>query len=102
MQKLVKPNSALWQLQQQLKGYMNLQPRLKKLCTASTYSDKVTMLGIVEATFGGQQGYLNDIVKRDLHTPNKSALALEIDKMVAYRAKRKDFDNNRWREMYER
>lgn len=45
---------------------------------------------------------MNDIVKKYLHTPDKSALALENEKMQQYRERRKKFDNDKWEQMYER
>lgn len=58
MKHLIKPNSALWKHRQEDAAedrldMRSLKPRVEALCTGSTFSEKVTMLGIVEATFGG-------------------------------------------------
>ena len=45
------------------------------------------MLGIVEATFGGQKGYLKKIVDKDLKMSKKSGLADEIDKLREFKEK---------------
>lgn len=55
MERLVKPHSEYWasdrpSINAQSK---DLTKRLKKLGDGSEFSDKITMLGIVEATFGG-------------------------------------------------
>jgi hypothetical protein len=47
------------------------------------------MLGIVEATFGGQKGYLNKIVDKELEAKKKSGFNEEIELLKAYREKRK-------------
>ena len=54
MKKLVKPHSQLWEHMKEdnLRG-LTLQKQIKGLCQGSTFADKVSMLGMVEATFGG-------------------------------------------------
>ena len=43
------------------------------------------MLGIVEATFGGQAGYLNEIVRKNLNESDKSKLEQDIELLKQFR-----------------
>ena len=63
------PNSTLWQKEK--------SEKVKSLCDGSNFSDKIQMLGIVEATFGGQEGYLQRIVDGELINVVKSGAAVE-------------------------
>ncbi len=60
------------------------------------------MLGIVEATFGGQQGYLQNIVKQSLKLNSNSGLEYETTKMREFKLRNKRMDDLRWLEMYNR
>lgn len=59
MDQLVKPYSEYWITDQS--DYLGepLKQKIIKLGKGSTFENKIMMLGIVEATFGGQKGYLN-------------------------------------------
>lgn len=59
------------------------------------------MLGIVEATFGGQAGYLNEIVRKNLNGSDKSKLQQDIELLKKFRERNKEFNDKRWSEMYE-
>jgi hypothetical protein len=43
------------------------------------------MLGIVEATFGGQQGYLSEIVKNSLNLNANTGMKYETTKMREFK-----------------
>ena len=56
VEKLIKPNSEYYKPKPDLGKDDGKKTRV--LGDGSCFSDKVQMLGIVEATFGGQEGYL--------------------------------------------
>lgn len=62
MDKLVKPHSYYWNCDKPDPETQNLKERVIHLGEGSAWSDKVTMFGIVEATFGGQKGYMRKVV----------------------------------------
>ena len=53
MDKLVKPHSWFWQRDNVDEDEPIKEKKPMELCEGSSFSDKITMLGIVEATFGG-------------------------------------------------
>lgn len=67
MDKLVKPHSWYWRDERPKDDEdQTIKQKIIRLGEGSSFSDKVTMLGIVEATFGGQKGYLKKIVDQEL------------------------------------
>ena len=59
MNKLQQPFSEL---------FTTDKPKVEEICKGTSFNNKFEMFGIVEATFGGQPGYLSRIVKEDLVT----------------------------------
>lgn len=53
VERLIKPNSEYWDADRPTINKDCYKQRVKKLGDGSKFSDKITMLGIVEATFGG-------------------------------------------------
>jgi hypothetical protein len=53
VERLIKPNSEYWDADRPTINKDSYKQRVKKLGDGSKFSDKITMLGIVEATFGG-------------------------------------------------
>ena len=60
------------------------------------------MLGIVEATFGGQEGYLQRIVADELVNVVTSGADVEREAQRQHRKQWKEFNDNRWKHMYRR
>ena len=79
MDRLVKPHSAYWADERsgQSSGGGAAERQVKGLGDGVDFSDKITMLGIVEATFGGQRGYLEQIVADELVTSKQSEFEQE-------------------------
>ena len=62
MDKLIKPHSHYWNCDKPDPETMTIKERTIRLGEGSDWSDKITMFGIVEATFGGQKGFMRNIV----------------------------------------
>lgn len=75
-------------------------PRKVQIGEGSSFADKVTMLGIVEATFGGQKGYMDKIVRDELKINKKTGLQAEMELLREHRTKWNQFNDTRWSQMY--
>jgi hypothetical protein len=90
MDRLVKPHSANWANERPGNTSSPAEKHVKKgLGDGTDFSDKITMLGIVEATFGGQRGYLEQIVADELGTSKQSEFEQETSLLREYRRRRK-------------
>lgn len=77
------------------------KPVVEEICKGSSYHNKIDMFGIVEATFGGQSGYLHRLVKKELvHYDEKKGMAREREAMQEYRVKGEELRKERWLKMY--
>lgn len=75
--------------------------RTKSECLGSTFQNKLTLFGIVEATFGGQRGYQEKIIAEDL-TGSVGKLEDLSGKINEKRQKRLAEYDQKWIQMYKR
>ncbi len=85
---MIKPNSQYW---------TGLRDKNKKLGEGSSLNDKIMMFDLVEDAYGGDKGYLRNIMEQQLRNDRGTK---DLDKLREFRRKRKIADEQRWRKMY--